>query len=545
MLYLNNAQHERFDKALADYAEGRPRGCFELNEAAQAIADGIPCDAGQEKDLLERVRTMLKDDHRVFEQDGHCALRTKFFNGARFKIAPSDFELTNGILLPGDRFEAFNPCELASDEFELYTPGAKNPVELTAVRSDFGKLAPYYLLLGHGGMIDAFAAESHDNYLRMRSAKNIRNAVLEVPAFDLSAFYMQTNFRPGDFLVVTVEDAEHGRFSLEYRPAELDASSADKIDWIEQFEAALIDVWHRNYDYITITEQLAAGFFRAYCDGNDLLAHPRVSFDEFHRNMIEVTLSNQDGETMIVPLDETNEPGADAHTAHDEHDHEHEHGHEHAHGGSCSCGHHDGHGEHDVMHGEHRDGTPRDGDPVPGLSASDFSASSGHLDSLDAILSDVNAPIGFIELYAFTLDAIANGVDFNSYRASILGLIEHDFADDTQEVAFLNFLDENWEACNEIYHPGEDEAKAPFRARLIELDNARIAMTRAVLSGADENRIKRFVPRLKHFHRAVIDTLALLNNQADLPEGPELEAFEQRIEDIEDEWDAIEADFEN
>ena len=243
----------------------------------------------------------------------------------------------------------------------------------------------------------------------------------------------------------------------------------------------------------------------------------------------------------IVPLDEIDEPGADAHAAHDGHGHDHEHGHEH--GDSCSCGHH--HGTHDPMHGEHRDGTPRDGDPVPGLSAGDFSASSGHLDSLDAILSDVNAPICYIELYAFTLDAIANGVDFNSYRASILGLIEHDFADDTQEVAFLNFLDENWEACTEIYHPGEDEAKAPIRARLIELDNARIALTRAILSGADKERAARFVPRVKHLHRAIIDTLALLNNQADLPDGPELEAFEQRIEDIEDEWDAIEADFEN
>ncbi len=541
MLYLNNAQHEQFDKALTAYAEGKPRGCFELDDAAQAIADGIPCDAGQEKDLLERVRTMLKDDRRIFEQDGHCALRTKFFDGARIKIVPSDFELANGILLPGDRFEAFNPCELSNDDFELYAPGAKTPAELTVVRCDFAKLAPYYILLGHGGMIDAFAAESHDNYLRMRSAKNLRNAMLDVPAFDLSDFYMQTNFRFGDFLIVTVEDAEEGRFSLEYRPAELDASNADKIEWIERFEAALVEVWHRNYNYITITEQLAAGFFCAYSAGNDLLAQPRVSFDEFHRNMIEVTLSNQDGETMIVPVDETSEPGADAHAAHDGHEHEHEHDHEH--GGNCSCGHH--HGAHAHTHGERRDGAPQDGDPVPGLSASDFSASSGHLDSLDAILSDVNAPIGYIELYAFTLDAIANGVDFNSYRASVLGLIEHDFADDTQEVAFLNFLDENWEACNEVYHPGEDAPKAPIRARLIELDNARIAMTKAILSGANEDRIKRFTPRVKHLHRAIIDTLALLNNQADLPEGPELEALEQRIEDIEDEWDAIEADFEN
>lgn len=539
MLYLSDAQHEQFDKALHAYAAGRPRGCFELDEAAPEIANRIECEAGQEKDLLERVRTMLRDDYRVFEQDGHCALRAKFLNGARFKIVPSDFELENGILLHGDRFEAFNPEELSGDDFKLYAPGAKEPAEVAMIRSDFAKLAPYYVLLGHGGMLDAFAAESHENYVRMRSAKNIRNIVIDVPAFNLEAFYLQTNFRPGDFLVVTVDDAATGKFSLEYRPAELDASSADKIEWIEQFEAALVEVWHRNYNYVTITEQIASGFFCAYCDGNDLLAHPRVSFDEFHRNMIEVTLSNQDGETMIVPLDETNEPGADAHAVHD---HEHDHEHDREHDGSCSCGHHHGH---DAMHGEHRDGAPKAGDPVPGLSPSDFSASSGHLDSLDAILSDVNAPIGYIELYAFTFDAIANGVDFNSYRASILGLIEQDFADDTQEVAFLNFLDENWEACNEAYHPGADAPKAPIRARLIELDNARIAMTKAMLAGADGDKLKRFTPRVKHLHRAIIDTLALLNNEADLPDGSELEALEQRIEDIEDEWDDIEADFGN
>jgi len=539
MLYLSNTQHEQFDKALAAYAAGKPRGCFGLDEAAQDIANSIECEAGQEKDLLERVRTMLHDDGRLFEQDGQCALRTRFFNGARFKIVPSDFELENGILLPGDRFEAFNPEEFNSDELKLYTPGAKEPAAVTMVRSDFAKLSPYYILLGRGGMLDVFAAESHENFMRLRTAKNIRNTVLDIPVFDLNDFFLQTNFRPGDILVVTVEDAAEGRYSLEYRPSELDASSADKIEWIEQFETALIEVWHRNYNYITITEQLAAGFFCAYCSGHDLLAQPRVSFDEFHRNMIEVTLSNQDGETMIVPLDETNEPGADSKSGRG--GHEHEHGHEHGHGG-CSCGHHHGH-EHGHIHGEDRDGAPHDGDPVPGLSPDDFSASAGHLDSLDAILSDVNAPIGYIELYAFTFDAIANGVDFNTFRASILGLIEHDFADDTQEVAFLNFLDENWEACNEAYHPGYDAPKAPIRARLIEIDNARIAMTKAVLSGSDQDRLKRFTPRVKHLHRAIIDTLSLLNNEADLPEGAELEALEQRIEDIEDEWEAIETDF--
>ena len=40
-------------------------------------------------------------------------------------------------------------------------------------------------------------------------------------------------------------------------------------------------------------------------------------------------------------------------------------------------------------------------------------------------------------------------------------------------------------------------------------------MTRAILSGTDEDRIKRFVTRVKHFHRAIIDTLALLTSSAE------------------------------
>ena len=106
MIYFSDAQHEQFDKALNAYAAGKPRGCFELEEAAQDIANSIECEAGQEKDLLERVRSMLRDDFRVFEKDRHCALRSKFFDGARIKIVPTGFELENGILLHGDRFEA-------------------------------------------------------------------------------------------------------------------------------------------------------------------------------------------------------------------------------------------------------------------------------------------------------------------------------------------------------------------------------------------------------------------------------------------------------
>ena len=70
-------------------------------------------------------------------------------------------------------------------------------------------------------------------------------------------------------------------------------------------------------------------------------------------------------------------------------------------------------------------------------------------------------------------------------------------------------------------------------------------MTKAVLSGTDEGRIKRFTTRVKHLHRAIIDTLALLNNQADLPEGREREDLEQRIEDLEDDWEAIATDFDD
>ena len=80
---------------------------------------------------------MLRDDFRVFEKDGHCALRSKFFDGARIKIVPTGFELENGILLHGDRFEAFNAEELSGDEFKLYVPGSNEPVEVVMVSSTY------------------------------------------------------------------------------------------------------------------------------------------------------------------------------------------------------------------------------------------------------------------------------------------------------------------------------------------------------------------------------------------------------------------------
>ena len=86
MLYFSNAQHEQYDKALLDYAGSKVRGCFELDEGAHEIAGRIDCDAGREKDLFERVRTLIRDDHRIFEVEGHCALRTKFFNGGTIFI---------------------------------------------------------------------------------------------------------------------------------------------------------------------------------------------------------------------------------------------------------------------------------------------------------------------------------------------------------------------------------------------------------------------------------------------------------------------------
>ena len=208
---------------------------------------------------------------------------------------------------------------------------------------------------------------------------------------------------------------------------------------------------------------------------------------------------------------------------------DHECCHHHA-GEPCSCGH------------EHED----DADPGkslrtidPDISPDGFAISTGTLESIDAILAELNAPVNSVELGAMIFDSLANGEeDFENFRSRTMDFLGLTFSDDAQETAFINFLEDSWEIAKEYFNPAEDAMRAPLRTRLLDLTRARIEYSLMLLEkNAGKKVPEKTANRIAAIHRNITETLAILNSSDRIDDDSRYEQLELRIGDIEDAWD--------
>ncbi len=557
-----------------------------------------------------------EDFFRSGRPDGLCHPKQSFFRACRFRIAPSAFEIEQGILLPGARFAPYCSGELFPDDYEIrprISAGKeeekKGPVlEIREIRAEFGEIAPAYLMLGRAEFIDRLVAESDENYRTLRSVSNIEKAQLDLSVFDLSAFYAAHSFRNGDILLLTVEDWENAVFTMDFLPGSASASPLDQELWISALEHALLQelcssggsgagqggggggaLSSSSGPEGNIPDQISRAYLFAFENGEDLRNRPFLGIDEYRYKMREIAIRRDNAEWTLVPADELADPGMEGGNFPAEQEElrgEGEEASEESSPGKCSCGHSPSHHHpHGVAHHgpEGENGACRSGrgmasgflpgrasssscghrfrqDPdlrthteegdeiVHDITPDQFSASSGNLDSLESILSDTRAPVNSVESFAFIQDAIANGEsDFDAFYQRFIALTGIRFVDDAQETAFLNFLDEAWEESLEFYNPAADMAKMPLRAHLLEMTEQRLDLISrsGVVGGEGEEKEKRDVlsrettGALESVRRQITETLALLNNASELPEGEEYEQLELRVGDIAELWDSL------
>jgi hypothetical protein len=138
------------------------------------------------------------------------------------------------------------------------------------------------------------------------------------------------------------------------------------------------------------------------------------------------------------------------------------------------------------------------------------------------------------------LDALANGVEnFADFRASIESILGITFADEAQEAAFLNYLEDDWEVSSEYFNPSFEADKEPYRRRLLDLCEQRIDLSIQILQKFKNEVPKNLARPLARFHRNVCETLAVFCSDAPLPEEEDLEQLELRIDDLESEWEEL------
>ena len=508
---------------------------FAVADLVDAVEKKLSADT-ESRDRLERETELLlagRDD--LFFTPETCYPKADFFRGTKFRIVPGDAERERNILLYGARFAPFCRADIFPDEYTLRIGGKK--CRTVSVTMPFAQLAPAFMLWGHTGLIDCLAAESNENVAALRSSRNVDLVPMTVTGFDLTDFYRETGFRKGDSILVTVTGWSSGAFCLEYAPAPETPDRKAEGRFLLDFEGALLHVCRNGSEAVEIPDQISEAYLQAFLQGNDLRKRPALSLDEYPARMREIAIRRDGPDWILVPADSVDEPGmaaAFSSTEHEEADDHEQHecscGHTHEDGHECSCGH-----VHERDHATVHD--------AAAIRPEQFSVSAGTIESLEAILAEREAFLNPAELHAGILDALSNGVEkFEDHLSSVLSLLNVQFADDAQETAFRNFLEEEWEMVGELYNPSLEMEKTPLRSRLLELCEQRADAARRLVNAFRERKqnipenTARAVARL---HRDLSDTLGVFSVDAPLPEGEGREQLELRVEDLEDAWEEL------
>jgi len=500
---------------------------FSVSELSAFVAANLPGAAADEsarKRLTRDIELLLEGKHTLFYRAGNdtCYNRSAFFKGAQFKIRPSALEIKEGLLFYGARFAPFCSEEIFADEYNIVSAGSDLKYQPLCCPVYFGQVAKLFQMLGRSTMIDCIVADDPGNYEVLQKTTSAEKALVKLTAFNFGAFYQKHKFTEGDAVIVTVQNWNTGSFSVEYADAASLAGQEEISAWIGDFEQGLIQAYEDYGEYLEIPDQIAHAYLCAGQQGHDLRQRPCLSLEEYPALMRDITIRRDGPEWTLVPVDEpTVSGGYDDYLPEEDPEHGHEHEHE------CSCGHH------------HHEDEPKNGKP---LAAEDFSASSGRIDSLDHLLEDLSAPLDYTEIYAMIQDDLANGQESaEEFVRKLVDFMGIHFADDAQEAAFYNFVEECWEEASEHFDPVIEQTKTPLRTRLLELNSRRLELARTLVERYKESKIpKKLVDQMKDFHSRILNTLGLLNADRSLPEGQEYEQLELRVGDIEDAWDEFE-----
>ena len=478
-----------------------------------------PADENGRNRMQRDIELILEGHTGLFYRAGDelCFNRRAFFKGTKFKILPSALEIREGLLFYGARFAPFCSEEVFADGYDITDAGSEKKFQPRFCPVLFGQVAKLFQMLGRSTMIDCIVADDPGNYDILLKTPTAEKALVKLTAFDFGAFYREHHFSEGDAVIMTVRDWATGTFSAEYAPLDSLPEQEELSAWISDFEEGLIQAYEEHGEYLEIPDQIAHAYLYAFRQEHDLRQRPSISLEEYPALMRDISIRRDGPEWTLVPVDEPAVSGGyDDYQPEDEHDHDHE----------CSCGH-----DHDH---EHEHGGK--------LTAEDFSASSARTDTLENMLEDLSAPLDYMEIYAMIQDDLANGQESaEEFVRKLVDFMGIRFADDGQEAAFSNFVEECWEEASEHFDPVIEQTKTPLRTRLLELNSRRLELARTLVDRYSKSKIpKKLVDRMKDFHARILNTLGLLNADRSLPEGEEYEQLELRVGDIEDAWDEFE-----
>lgn len=466
---------KEIEKVLNGALAAAPGGRITVAQLA-GLLPAMETDEDREK-LFERLERELDGHERLFRNfaDGSYSLRERFFNGQCFVVTPDDYEIEHNILVPGHRFAAFCAEDVFPSEVTLLSSNAGRELETRRFDAGLPEVIHYHLLLGSEQLFDFFIAESPANAaLLNHDAAPVKTVELNV--FDLTEFYRQNQFSSGDALLLTVENWEDGVFRFQYLNS-LERRDQAVKQWIKAFDTALEQVIDRFDDYLEITDQLRWGYFLG---GAALFGNTSASLDEYIQNTsaIAVNVENS-GHSVLVKKD-----------------------------------------------------FARDDEL---LVPDEVSISRGNVSNFNDILRDIGTTLTAAEVDSYMLDqCFRRDLAFDSFFSRCFGDRKLAFADEAQEVSFLNQLEERWENLSETYNRYEDEAKAELRSQILDLVDERTAFfdTLQALEVETDHLPESEMRRLAESALYLSNLLDLLNAPGNTLQESEAEELAELIDEM-------------
>ena len=420
-----------------------------------------------------RLERELDADNNLFKDTDKniYVMRSKFFNGRQFVVTPNEIEIEHDILFPGHRFCVFCNEDVFSSEISLFDEN-ENKVKIREFSHEVTALMPCHIFMGSEQIFDYFIADNPKNKALLEARSNKRDVSLNV--FDMKDFFKRNKFTSGDALLVTVKDWAKGIFSFTYLCG-MERRSAKVKEWVNELGSAVEIVIDRFESYLEIPDQLRWAFFVS----DDLLWGGETgSLDEFyiHSDRIEINFSNASHAILARKLV-----------------------------------------------------APKDNDiEIP----DNVAISSGKISSLGELLEDVDSPLKAVEIDGYIMSQFYNGApDFDTFFRRCFGLKKLSFADDAQEVIFMNYLEDRWETISSQYNLHEDRPKARLREQILEFIDTRLELLENLRSMdiGPEQLPKKEMKKIAEVSIYFTELMEVLNSESHTLKEEESEEFAEAI----------------
>jgi len=294
---------EKFSDLIREFALTRSES-FDFGALAEYVEKKVKRfdDAAEERlwDLACESDWLFKDERELPDRfiPRHVA-----FKGAEFRVTPLAEEVEGGFLVPGHRLMPYLSHEVFPGKVLLKLPDG-SAVPTRQVQMPVAEVHRFLLFFGQFGAVDYLLSDSEVNELALLPPFD---GAVAVTVFDLKPFFVQCGFKPGDSLMLTVEDWQKGVYSVLHVPVQKGAVDfAETHGWTQALRAgfgeALPDA---GLDH-DCNEQMARMLWLAECneDAPSVLSNPPLSLAAFFNMQKDLTVQTSGQVSFFWPKDE-------------------------------------------------------------------------------------------------------------------------------------------------------------------------------------------------------------------------------------------------